>query len=362
MRFSVIIAAVTLALGLAPARPARAPIKWDGALPALPRPLSGHVFGISGETLIVAGGTDFPISLFEGGAKVWYDDVYALPRGAKAWIRQTEKWPQPIGYAGVVSTDAGVVVAGGSDGKRNFTDVWLLRWADGMVKREALPPLPSPIAMAGAGALGRTIFIVGGQESPNATRALNTVWTLDLAGAPPRWRSIAPLPGPERILPVVAGVRGRLIVASGARLYARADGTAGRRYLTDTRMWASFNGSPRQWSLISTPWRPVVAAPAIAWGDSLMLVFGGDDGAQAERVQELRDAHPGFSRKLMAYDTTTDEWGEIGTLPAGLVTTNVVRRGTSLIIAGGEDRPGHRVADVQSGTPVAIPSVIRNGW
>ncbi len=47
-------------------------------------------------------------------------------------------------------------------------------------------------------------------------------------------------------------------------------------------------------------------------------------------------------------------WRAIGTLPAGLVTTNVVRHGNRVIIAGGEDRPGHRVADVRTGTLAAV--------
>lgn len=321
-------------------------IEWDGALPALPRPLSGHVFGISGGTLIVAGGTDFPISLFKGGAKVWYDDVYALPRGANAWIRQTMKWPRPIGYAGVASLEDGVIVAGGSDGQRNSSDAWLMRWIDGEVRREALPPLPSPVAMAGAAAIGRTVFVIGGQSTPDASKALNSVWTLDLAGTPRQWQSIDPLPGPGRILPVVVSQAGRVIVASGAELIARPDGTTGRRYLTDAFAWTPKAG----WQSIAATPRPVVAAPSIAWGDTRILVFGGDDGEHAERVQELREAHPGFSRTLLAYDVKANTWTPAGTLPAGLVTTNAVRDGGKVIVAGGEDRPGHRVADVRTGT------------
>jgi N-acetylneuraminic acid mutarotase len=323
-----------------------AAIDWNGALPALPRPLSGHAFGISGDTLIVAGGTDFPISLFQGGAKVWYDDVYALPRGANAWIRQAVKWPRPIGYAAVVSTADGIVVAGGSDGQRHTAEAWLMRWVDGAVEREALPPLPSPVAMAGAAAIGSSIFVVGGQDAPSATQALNTGWTLDLARTPRRWRSLDPLPGPGRILPVVASQAGRLIVASGAELIARPDGTAGRRYLADAFAWTSSLG----WQPIAAPPRPITAAPSIAWGRSQVLVLGGDDGKHADRVQELREAHPGFSRKLLAYDVISNRWVRIGMLPAGLVTTNVVRDGEKVIVAGGEDRPGHRVADVRTGT------------
>jgi N-acetylneuraminic acid mutarotase len=79
-------------------------------------------------------------------------------------------------------------------------------------------------------------------------------------------------------------------------------------------------------------------------------VFGGDDGEHAERVQELRESHPGFSRTLLAYDVIKNTWTPMGTLPAGLVTTNAVRQGDRVIVAGGEDRPGHRVADVRTAT------------
>lgn len=346
---AVVAFAAVAAITAAPTPVAAPAIEWDGALPALPRPLSGHVFGISGDTLIVAGGTDFPLSLFKGGAKVWYDDVYAFPRGANAWIRQTVTWPRPIGYAAVVSIGVsigdGVIVAGGSDGQRNTADVWLMRWVDGAVQRQALPPLPSPVAMAGAAAIGRTIYVAGGQESPAATRALNTMWALDLTGSPRKWKSIEPLPGPGRILPVVASQAGRVIVTSGAELITRADGTTGRRYLADAFTWMPSRG----WQPAAAPPRPIVAAPSIASGESHVLVLGGDDGEHAERVQELREAHPGFSRTLLAYDVVNNTWASIGTLPAGLVTTNAVRQGDKVIVAGGEDRPGHRVADVRTG-------------
>jgi hypothetical protein len=151
----------------------------------------------------------------------------------------------------------------------------------------------------------------------------------------------------------VASQAGRVIVASGAELIARPDGTTGRRYLADGFVWMPSG----VWQPIAAPPRPVVAAPSIAWGQSHVLVLGGDDGGHAERVQELREKHPGFSRELLAYDIAANMWAPIGTLPAGLVTTNVVRQGDRVIVAGGEDRPGHRVADVRTGMLALTASV-----
>ena len=58
--------------------PVSVTLEW-GQLPDLPLPLSGTMAGVSGDALIVAGGANFPVSLFKGGKKVWYDTIYVLP-------------------------------------------------------------------------------------------------------------------------------------------------------------------------------------------------------------------------------------------------------------------------------------------
>jgi N-acetylneuraminic acid mutarotase len=77
-----------------------------------------------------------------------------------------------------------------------------------------------------------------------------------------------------------------------------------------------------------------------------VVVFSGDDGELAPRVQELGHRHPGFSREILTYDPRTDRWSRAGSLPVSLVTTNAVRWNDRWVIPGGEDRPGHRSATV----------------
>ena len=98
-----------------------------------------------------------------------------------------------------------------------------------------------------------------------------------------------------------------------------------------------------------------MAASAVAWGKPQILVFSGDDGEMASRVQELKDNHPGFRREVLLYDTQKDVWRTVDTMPIGLVTTNAVPLKNAVIIPGGEDRPGHRNARVLRYMPRYMP-------
>ncbi|MBN1344036.1 MAG: sodium/solute symporter [Phycisphaerae bacterium] len=319
---------------------AESALDW-GHLPDLPMPLSGTMAGVSGDALIVAGGANFPVPLFEGGTKVWYDAVHVLPSKTGTW-RQAGKLDHSLAYAASVTTDHGVVCMGGSDGKRHYADVFMLTWRDGKLDRRPLPPLPRPCAYAAAAVLGETIYHAGGQETPEATASMKTFWALDLSRPEPAWRELEPWPGPGRILPVAAVQDGTFHVISGADLHAGKDGKAARTYLADGYRYRPKSG----WKTIADAPRPVVAGEATGVGQSHILVFTGDDGANVDRIMELKDKHPGFSRDVLAYHTITNTWVSMGTMPASLVTTNAVRWGSDIVIPGGEDRPGHRSAAV----------------
>jgi SSS family transporter len=326
-------------------------------LPALPRPISGQALGDTHGVLVVAGGTNFPTPLAEGGAKVWYDDVRVLERGAGEW-RAMAPLPHPLAYAASATFENRMIVAGGSDAARHYADAFALEWTDGALALTSLPPLPAPIAMAGGAVVGGTFYVAGGLRDPTGTEALRSVWALNLRETDAGWHELPPLPGVGRILPVVAAQSDELFVISGASLSANAAGQPVRRYLTDAWAWtparelttgttADIAG---RWRRVRDVPRPVVAAPAAAIGESHVVVFGGDDGVLADRASELGDRHPGFSRDILAYDAITNTWTSLGTLPAGLVTTMAVTHDGAVTIAGGEDRPGHRSTDVIAGS------------
>jgi N-acetylneuraminic acid mutarotase len=301
--------------------------------------------GVSDGTLLVIGGSYFKTSIFEGGQKLWLDTILALEPNGGAW-KLAGRLEHPLGYGAAVSVDDSVLVIGGSDGARHYADVWRLRWKDGRLEQSALPALPQPLANMGAAVIGRTIFVAGGQSSPASTEATKTLFALDLGAREPKWKTLAPIPGPARILPAVVSQGGAIFVVSGAELLQGEDGKVSRRYLIDG--WRYSPGEDgamnKSWRRIADVPQPVVAAPAIEEGSSRILIFGGDDGANAHRVLELKDNHPGFSRDILAYDTTTDKWSKAGELPVSLVTTSVVKRQGAVVIPGGEDRPGHRSA------------------
>ncbi|MBO0724411.1 MAG: sulfatase-like hydrolase/transferase [Blastocatellia bacterium] len=316
-------------------------------IPDLPRPSSGQMAGVSNGTLLVVGGSYFKTSIFEGGQKLWLDTILALEPNGETW-KLAGRLDHPLGYGAAVSVDDGVIFIGGSDGARHYADVWRLRWKDGRLDRTPLPALPQPLANMGAAVIGRTIFVAGGQSAPASTEAAKTLFALDLGAREPKWKTLDPIPGPARILPAVAAQGGALFVISGAELLAGDDGKISRRYLNDGWRYSPgpTGANNKGWRRIAEVPRPVVAAPAIDDGAARILVFGGDDGANADRVFELKDNHPGFSRDILAYDTAADTWSKAGEIPISLVTTSAVKRSGAIIIPGGEDRPGHRSARV----------------
>ena len=315
-----------------------APLQWS-LLPDLPTPLGlgGPFVGVSNDALIVAGGSNFPTSPFQGGTKQWRRDVYILEPDSGAW-RTSFQLEHPLAYGGSVSTDQGFILLGGSDAQRHYRDVWRLQWQDGTLNQQKLPDLPQACAMTSAALLGTSIYVAGGQQAPDSTRAMNNFWRLDLSHPEPAWEVLDPWPGPARILPVVAAQDGAVYVFSGAELITAADGSTTHRFLSDAYRYRPNTG----WQPVADVPQPVVAAAAIAEGPSHILIFSGDDGELFFRAQELGDDHPGFSKTVLAYHTITDTWTELGEMTEALVTTSATRWNDRIVIASGEDRPGHR--------------------
>ncbi|MBN1351836.1 sodium/solute symporter [candidate division KSB1 bacterium] len=314
--------------------------QWQ-LLPALPQAISGQFVGVHNAALIVAGGSCFPVSLFAGGQKKWLAEIYIFESESNDWVTDSPL-EHPLAYGVTVSTPNGMLCIGGSDGARHYRDVFYLKWERNQIQRSSLPELPVALAFMGGAVLGDKVYVVAGQSAPDATVAMNKCFLLDLSLPKPVWDEFEPLPGPARILPVVAAQDGAIYVMSGCELVPDESGKATRTYLTDAYRYQPGKG----WARIAEVPHPVVAAPSVPSGPSHILVFGGDDGENVQRIWELKDAHPGFRREVLAYHTITDTWAVVDTIPQALVTTTAVRFNESIVIPGGEDRPGHRSARV----------------
>jgi len=311
----------------------------------------------------VAGGANFPDRPpWEAGVKAWHDAAWVLATPDGQWQAATPL-PEPLGY-GVSASFAGRVwCVGGGDAKRHVASTVALAWdtAAGrlVVERDALPPLPKPVANAAGVLVGSRLYIAGGQETPDAKAALATLWSIDLANALAGWREHKPWPGPPRILPVLGAVDGRIYLVSGAELIvaetadigtaAAGPPTVTRRFLRDAYR---FDPEAESWTVLSPAPVPLVAAagPAIPIGATQLAFLPGDDGEFFEQRMALAGRHPGFPRRIHLYDTAADTWREAGEIPAtvdGLataapVTTPTVTWRGRTVIPSGEIKPGVR--------------------
>jgi N-acetylneuraminic acid mutarotase len=189
--------------------------------------------------------------------------------------------------------------------------------------------------------VGNTIYVAGGQESPTATVASRALFALDLSDPSARWREVAPIPGPGRILATAASCGGAFWVIGGAELSAGADGKSQRQYLTDAYRFDPAKG----WTRVADLPRPSVAAPSPAAVDeSGFYVLGGDDGSAVGFTPP--EKHPGFSKRVYRFDLRSGRWQSAALLSAGHVTTPLVSWRGLWVIPSGEIRPGKRTPDV----------------
>jgi N-acetylneuraminic acid mutarotase/MFS family permease len=332
-------------------------VNWE-RLPDVPDRVgfAGPFAGVSADTLLVAGGANFPQDPpWRGGSKAWYDTVFALEQPHGQW-RTVGKLPRPLAYGIAVTTQEGVLCIGGGDAQLHYADCFRLRWVNGELQTDALPPLPRPCAFGSGAVLGDTLFVAGGIDTPGATTALHNFWSLDLSRTDAHWEEREPWPGPERILPVAAACDGAFYMVSGARLKPGTEGKVARDYLTDAYRYRPGEG----WTKLPDLASAVVAAPSPApvVGGTKFLIIGGDDGTNVHFP--VPDEHPGFSHQILAYDTIADRWENYGTTPFASCTVPQVPWRGWIVIPGGEIRPGIRTAEVWAGS--ALPAAIPYGW
>ena len=383
-------------------------LEWK-SLPDLPGGfgVAGPFAGTHNDTLIIAGGANFPDGApwrptADGGtsAKVYYDTIHVVTKdGADYSIAEAKaKLPQVLGYGVSISTTDGVLCIGGEWRKDGVTHrsakVFAVSLADGqVVVDENYPPLPDATTAAAGALVGKTIYIAGGDSGEGATQ---NFWSLDLAKRDTddfKWVELPPWDGPARTHLLASaqndGGTDCLYIFSG-----RMKDTQGRWHmLSDTYKYNPKSGKWKRVNNIQTKGdaqpRCVMAGTAASVGTNSLLLFGGANGkrfitleslsaqitaakaAGNEQVaaaldaekQKIQDAHDGFSRDILLYNTVTDQWQKFANFKEGSrsatapgvtklvpigshVTTTAVQWGSSIIIPTGESSPGIRTKNI----------------
>ncbi len=336
--------------------PGQKQLEWQ-ALPALPdrEGFAAMFAGVTGESLLAAGGANFPDQRpWEGGTKRWYDDIWLLEKPESLW-RNVGKLPRPCAYGVSVSVPesetnkGGVICAGGGDATSHSSEVFRLSWDGKKIVSQSLPALPNPCAFMSGALVGNTFYIAGGIERPDATTCLATFWALDVTRPEARWQALPPCPGPERMLAVAGGLitqhnrPGTFYLFSGTRLQPDPQtGRAVREYLSDAWSYHPTSG----WQQLRNLPRAAVAAPSPAPNIDAgrLLVISGDDGLNVNFKPETE--HPGFPRNLLAYDTARDSWTDLGAVPFSRATAPTVEWHGRMVVPSGEARPGYRSPEV----------------
>lgn len=353
-------------------------IDWSiaGKLPASPGQkkaigFAGPVVGVDEDVLIVAGGANFPDKMpWLGGKKKYYDDVFVYKKKGDKLIllRKKFKLPTTIAYSANVSTTNGIIVAGGENENGISNKVYLITWDETgkKIKIENLPDLPLPLTNASVTVNEKIIYIAGGETVNHVS---DKFFALDLENNSVGWKELPPVPKPlsHSVMVVQTNGNQKNIYLLGGRCKQ----TNGISELYNSVF--EFDIQKNIWSQKKSLPYPLSAGTGIASGTNNILLFGGDKGATFHKTEELivsinsekdekkkqeliskknqlQESHPGFSEEILMYNTVTDEWKTIGTIPfVTPVTTIAVKWKNDVVIPGGEIKAGVRTPQILLG-------------
>lgn len=350
-------------------------IEWDiaGVLPLTNGKslgFAGPVVGVSNDVLIVGGGSNFPDSApWLGGKKKYYDDLYVFKkdRNDSLILFKSFKLPFALAYSANVSTNKGIVVAGGENENGISKKVLLIVWNETSqnISIKNLSGLPYAVTNASVVVHNDKVYLAGG-EMANAVSS--HFLFLDLNNVNAGWKNLPSLPKPisHSVMVVQSNGKDDCIYLIGGRkknanspsdLYA-----SNFQFDLKTNKWTGKKSLPYTLS----------AGTGVAVGTNSILLFGGDNGATFHKTEELifainnekdeakkkqlttekikvQSTHPGFCKQVLLYDTKKDEWKAVGDISFNSpVTTTAVKWKNEVIIPGGEIRAGVRTTQILS--------------
>ena len=342
--------------------------------------VAGAISALVDQSLLIAGGANFPDKMpWEGGKKYYSDEIHILQKIGSEYVWNTNikaKLPTAIAYCGNTSTPKGIVYAGGENDNGLSKKAFLIKFSSESTKIEFsdLPDLPNPLTNIFLTSLGDVVYAIGGDGPTSSSHAF---LSLDLGKLEDGWVKLADLPIALANSAVVVqnGQNGQNIYVIGGR----SKDPSGISKLNNTLL--IYNLKSKSWTNgapISDGLNPVnfSAGTATALSNHFLLISGGDNGltfnkietylsqiAQAKTPEEkealiakkndLVINHQGFDRRLLLYDTLANTWIRIGELPfPAHVTSTATKWGDNIILSSGEIQPGIRTPQIMLGKPI----------
>lgn len=334
--------------------------------------VAGPVAGISNDVLIVAGGANFPDGMpWNGAKKIYQDEIYVFHkkkgRISKGKVSM-QRLPQPIAYCASVSTGNGIIYLGGEN-ENGISDkvVWMQYNAkDDTIHFTSLPSLPLPLTNAAAALVNNKIFIAGGDKKDGTS---SQFFSLDLSLPHATWQTLATIPVTISfaVMAVQSNGENECIYLSGGRSKTQSG------ISTIYNSVYAYNLKSNQWLEKAPLPYTLSAGTGISIGSNEILLFSGDKGETFSKVEKMNlaigkekdepkkqelvkekiallNAHSGFTKEVLLYNTVLDKWESAGSIPFDApVTTTALKWGDCIIIPSGEIRAGVRTPQILSG-------------
>jgi N-acetylneuraminic acid mutarotase len=277
--------------------------------PDVPLPRGGYGMAWHNQGVVLAGGT-----FWRNKQKLWTDDVSFFDPKSNQWSG-LNPLPRPLAYGVLVEFEGSLHLLGGCDNRQVYRD--LLRFADNQWTR--IGEIPEPLVYSSAAVLDGKIYQVAGSHDINdLTTGTRRTWVYD--PRPGHWSEGPPVPGPPRLLHVLAVLDDSLYLFGGCT--QKPGGT-----LTDLADAYRLPRGARQWeSIKSLPLAIRAAGIAVTGGG--IYIFGGHGGE--------------FLDEVYRYDPGRNDYTRVSRIPTALADTKYVFGNGHFYGATGEDAGGSR--------------------
>ena len=325
------------------------------------------------DNLLVAGGCNFPDKLgFEGGKKVFYDEILLFNKTQNQW-QTIGKLPEAAAYGVSVAIPDGYLWIGGQTATNSLANCYKVQYSkEKALTLTSFPALPEPLDNFSGASVGSKVFVAGGNASGKAS---NKVFYINTA-TDKEWKQLPDFPGDARVQPVLAAIE----KDNDTLLYVLGGFFGGDATKTPTmgEKVLAFSLKQQQWHEVALQENPnkeifsLTGATALAIDNRYIACFGGVNHSlfintitdlyhlgkdtsltDEQRKQKNYDymshymtqpiAYYKFNQECYLFDTHTKQWSVLNIQP------DFARAGATLVgtpsefyLIQGELKPGVR--------------------